>query len=1022
MTVVVGLRRHWRMLRVTAAALVVLGLLTGAVWVAAQEAGVGIRFRGLVGQISHTIVHQFVVEVSNLRTAEAYEISVSSDNAALGIDGCGTAAQTQAVTGVTSQDLTFIVYACAVGEATVTAEVRRAGASSPEASISQELEVEALPEIVIGPSGETIRTTAPGTAAARVAGAAVSPPGFVRGVSLSAPSPTSVKATWGDDTPNGGQPLTGFGLLFWRKGDPHPSYSNPLVKGPSARSHTYTGLQPNTTYLFRIHACNDDDSCGYWTNPPMEVRTPVGRPAKPHTISVDQKMETSARVNWRPHANTGGVSLTGFGIRWRVKNGSWPTHAQGVVDQNKRNHTMSPLVADTTYEVSLQSCNGPNRCSPWTAPLEFETPEGASEPVVTATVTATPTASSTGAPGEVTDLEVRAGNTRLTVRWNAPSTGGSPTRYEVEHREHGSTDPWTKKTVNAPSTTTTIGSLDNGTTYDVQVRACNTSGCGTEESAMGRPIEVTLSPLATPTGLDVMPMAQRRAKLTWTNVSNATDYTLEVQVVGETTSREPLCGGTATGNITAPSGTSSPSCEINLDEITAASPRLGLADHPAYRFRIRAIDSSEPRHESSAFAEVIIIDTPITSANGHSPGTSANSGRAAITWTSLATLHTHGLFSGGTYKLRYRRAEGSYSDWDPALFTSGTDPASRGVVTASSSTSHTLTSLTRYAIYAIQLLYEKDDHKVFSVRDSYVWSSEETFGLLDRSIATFPTYGYPLTTRAAGDRSMEFEYYICADTFPSANPEDNWIPFINHAMLQWQYATDELVTMKYKGDACADYNNLPFLNELVNEAREIVRTGEGLNLSAMEIQRLITDRGPTIIQRFRDMGVDGQKLTNALRVSDAEKSEITMIRDGDWADEAHVVFAFLTLGGDIGLGGCDRGCAKAAMTVVGSVTSTDIYLRESYHVTDGDGLLQAVIRPGAAKKIVFNTCPNFNNNYHRPYSSIVHEAGHALGLGHPDGDKVQAATMSYYIDLPQCAPHPLDVMAIYALYQSKVIR
>ena len=151
----------------TGALLAALGLLSVAVFVAeepvgAQEAdstGVGIRLDDLTHYPTHLTVDGFYVELSNLTAVVAYEVVVSSDSARVGIGGCGTASQQATVTGVESRELPFEVYACAVGEATVTAEVRRAGASSPEASVSQTLMVEALPEIVIGPNGERIRTT-----------------------------------------------------------------------------------------------------------------------------------------------------------------------------------------------------------------------------------------------------------------------------------------------------------------------------------------------------------------------------------------------------------------------------------------------------------------------------------------------------------------------------------------------------------------------------------------------------------------------------------------------------------------------------------------------------------------------------------------------------------------------------------------------------------------------------------------------------------------------------------------------
>ncbi len=80
----------------------------------------------------------------------------------------------------------------------------------------------------------------------------------------------------------------------------------------------------------------------------------------------------------------------------------------------------------------------------------------------------------------------------------------------------------------------------------------------------------------------------------------------------------------------------------------------------------------------------------------------------------------------------------------------------------------------------------------------------------------------------------------------------------------------------------------------------------------------------------------------------------------------------------------------------------------------------------------FNPCPNTNDDYNYPKSSLVHEAGHAIGLraaskkaadpefqGHPS---IADSVMNYnrklmLVNEKDCSPHPLDIMAIFAIYQ-----
>ena len=287
-------RRRWRVLRVAGAALAALGLLSVAVFggelpVGAQEAGAEIRIRDLSDYPTHLTVDSFTVELTNLTATAEYQVIVSSDSANLGIGACGTASQTATVTEVAAEDLKFLVYACAVGGATVTAEVRRAGASSSEASIRQTLTVEAVPDVVIEASGKTRRTTRGAGAVARAG-----TPGGVPSVSLSMTG-NSITASWGTPS-DGGQSLTGFGVLFWRAGYTRPPYSSAQVVGPSARSRTYSGRQSGSGYHFGIHACNGTDSCGYWKFKFGEI-PPVPPPA-PSNFRETGDTQTSVTLGW----------------------------------------------------------------------------------------------------------------------------------------------------------------------------------------------------------------------------------------------------------------------------------------------------------------------------------------------------------------------------------------------------------------------------------------------------------------------------------------------------------------------------------------------------------------------------------------------------------------------------------------------------------------------------------------------------------------------------------------------------
>jgi hypothetical protein len=104
-------------------------------------------------------------------------------------------------------------------------------------------------------------------------------------------------------------------------------------------------------------------------------------------------------------------------------------------------------------------------------------------------LTAPPTA-----PSAPTGVAATAGNASAIVTWNAPSDGGSPiTKYTVTPYIGSTAQPQT--TVSGSTTTATIGSLTNGTTYTFKVSATNGVGTSPDSSPSN-----SVTPTATPPG------------------------------------------------------------------------------------------------------------------------------------------------------------------------------------------------------------------------------------------------------------------------------------------------------------------------------------------------------------------------------------------------------------------------------------------------------------------------------------------------------------------------------------------
>jgi len=106
------------------------------------------------------------------------------------------------------------------------------------------------------------------------------------------------------------------------------------------------------------------------------------------------------------------------------------------------------------------------------------------------------------APGPVTGVSaVAASPTSATVSWSGPTSGGSPTSFEITPHVNGAAQAPTVVTGGSPAT---VGGLTSATTYTFTVQAFNGAGQG-PRSAQSNPVTPMAAPVPDPSGGDPLP-------------------------------------------------------------------------------------------------------------------------------------------------------------------------------------------------------------------------------------------------------------------------------------------------------------------------------------------------------------------------------------------------------------------------------------------------------------------------------------------------------------------------------------
>ena len=320
-----------------------------------------------------------------------------------------------------------------------------------------------------------------------------------------APNDRQLTLSW--TTPNdGGSAIIGYRVVFWESGD--ETFKHAVDTTADATRQTIVEMNNHTSFRLEVAAFNKH-GMGEFSD--VVEGTPAPLPGPPRDLALVLGVN-SIEAEWLEPAASGGQASTGYRIRWRDSDDAadaWQPSAEGyALSETTRNHEITglershyprvgngylPLVRKSyVVQVAADSAGGPGR---WTS--------RSSEELASRT-----------APGAPQNLGA-SGDGQLAVTWDAPDSAGerefinfrpgstpSPPNpvvngYYVRWREAVDGDEanpwlpsgfgrrttdftesttWTRTgplTTRTYATTYTIAGLDNGKTYEVQVRAAN---------------------------------------------------------------------------------------------------------------------------------------------------------------------------------------------------------------------------------------------------------------------------------------------------------------------------------------------------------------------------------------------------------------------------------------------------------------------------------------------------------------------------------------------------------------------
>ena len=274
------------------------------------------------------------------------------------------------------------------------------------------------------------------------------PPGLPENVMVEADGAHVLVVAWDPPLDDGGSAITGYRVeLFileqWR-----------LLASPTGTRYRHTGLDPESTYSYRISAVNAAGT-GAWSEP-VEGTTGEATPTEPLSLMAEPDGANVIILTWEEPLSNGGYEIEEYEIRvQRPDTAIWERLAMTGTDATSYRHTGLPAGSLWAYQVRAINSFGTGDWSDMATGRTDQTP-----------------------PAEPRNLvATNVGSDRIDLSWDPPvHDGGSALwAYNVEYL---SSDSGWRVLINMNSTATTFthGGLDPGSSWTYRVVALNHVG------------------------------------------------------------------------------------------------------------------------------------------------------------------------------------------------------------------------------------------------------------------------------------------------------------------------------------------------------------------------------------------------------------------------------------------------------------------------------------------------------------------------------------------------------------------